>query len=41
VCPSRTINAVEKPLSTSFCAVPALSRVEPVIASGPVPGAIR
>ena len=30
------MTAVEKPLSTSFWAVPALSRVEPVTASGPL-----
>ena len=34
--PSRIITAVEKELRTSFWAVPALSRVEPVRASGPV-----
>ena len=32
----RTIRAVEKLFSSSFAAVPALSRVEPVTASGPV-----
>lgn len=35
VLPSRTITIVENMLSTSFCAVPALSRVEPLITSGP------
>jgi DNA-binding MurR/RpiR family transcriptional regulator len=34
--PSRIMSAVENELSRSFCAVPALRRVEPVIASGPV-----
>ena len=34
--PSLIISTVEKPLSMSFCAVPAFRRVEPVIASGPV-----
>ena len=33
--PRRTITAVENAFRTSFCAVPALSRVEPEIASGP------
>jgi hypothetical protein len=37
--PSRTIVAVEKAFSTSFCAVPAFIRVEPVSTSGPVSGA--
>ncbi len=34
--PSRTIDAVERAFSTIFCALDALSRVEPAIASGPV-----
>ena len=38
--PSRTIAIVEIMLSTSFCAVPALSRVEPAITSGPTTTAI-
>ena len=33
--------AVESMLSTSFCAVPDLSRVEPVTTSGPTTGAIE
>ena len=33
--PSRTIVTVEIALRTSFCAVPALRRVEPATASGP------
>jgi hypothetical protein len=33
--PRRTIAAVEIVLRTSFCAVPALSRVEPASTSGP------
>ncbi len=33
--PSRTIEIVEIMLSTSFWAVPAFSRVEPVTTSGP------
>jgi len=32
--PRRTITAVENAFSTSFCAEPAFSRVEPEIASG-------
>ena len=39
--PSRIITAVENELRTSFCAVPALSRVDPVSASGPVRTASR
>ena len=39
--PRRIITAVEKALRTSFWAVPALSRVEPVMASGPVLTASR
>ena len=35
VLPSRIIAIVEIMLSTSFCAVPALSRVDPAITSGP------
>ena len=35
VLPRRTIVMVEIMLSTSFCAVPALRRVEPVTTSGP------
>ena len=35
VLPSRIIAMVEIVLSTSFCAVPALSRVEPAMTSGP------
>ena len=35
VLPSRIIAIVESMLSTSFCAVPALSRVEPARTSGP------
>jgi hypothetical protein len=35
VLPSRTIDAVEIVLRTSFCAVPAFSRVEPARNSGP------
>ena len=35
VLPSRIIVIVESMLRTSFCAVPALSRVEPVLRSGP------
>ena len=35
--PIRTITAVDTALSTSFCAVPAFIRVEPVSTSGPVP----
>jgi hypothetical protein len=38
--PRRTIVTVEIVLSTSFCAVPALSRVEPATASGPTTTAI-
>ena len=34
--PSRLKAAVESMLRTSFCEVPALSRVEPVRISGPV-----
>ena len=33
--PRRTISAVEKALSASFCAVPAFRRVEPAMTSGP------
>ena len=40
VLPSLIITPVEIMLSTSFCAVPALSRVEPVRTSGPVTGAM-
>src|SRR5918994_1447022 len=35
VFPSRIIETVESVLSTSFCAVPALSRVDPATSSGP------
>ncbi len=34
--PIRTIVAVEKAVSTSFCAVPAFIRVDPAMTSGPV-----
>src|SRR5215468_9356008 len=37
--PSRIIATVEIVLSTSFCAVPALRRVEPAITSGPTTAA--
>ena len=40
VLPSRTIVIVEIMLSTSFCAVPAFSRVEPAITSAPTTTAI-
>ena len=39
--PRRTMTAVEKALRTSFWAVPALSRVDPVMTSGPVSTASR
>jgi hypothetical protein len=38
VLPSRTIAPVVSELSTSFVAVPAFSRVEPVTTSGPTTG---
>ena len=41
VCPRATMSAVEKPLSTSFSAVPALSLVDPATTSGPVSATTR
>ena len=40
VFPSLIMAIVEIMLSTSFCAVPALSRVEPAMISGPTTTAI-
>ena len=39
--PSRTMSAVENMLVSAFCAVPAPSRVEPAMTSGPVAATTR